>query len=141
MLNELERIQSQKAALEKKEQELKAALRKKLDEQNQRLKKLGVAAPEQEKEPDRVGRIIIEGNTKTSDNAILNLLNVRPGQLLSYPALEGSRKSLEMVGFRGATVEVVPNELDTAIKDIRVRVDESKSTVVPLPEVRPAPKR
>jgi hypothetical protein len=125
LLDALERVQAQKAALEKQEQELKAAIRKRLEAQAERLKKLGVAAPEKEKEPDRVGRIIVEGNTKTSDSKILNLLNLRPGQLLRYPALEESRKNLETAGFRGVFVEVVPNELDTPLKDIRVKVDES----------------
>jgi hypothetical protein len=127
LLNELERIQAQKAALEKQEQELKAAIRKKLEAQAERLKKLGVAPKDAKdaKEPDRVGRIIIEGNTKTSDSKILNLLNLRPGQLLRYPALEESRKNLETAGFRGVFVEVVPNELDSTFKDIRVKVDES----------------
>jgi hypothetical protein len=136
LLNELERVQAQKAELEKKEQELKAQLRKKLEAQTERLKKLGVA-PKDAKEPDRVGRITIEGNTKTSDNKILNLLNLRPGQLLRYPALEESRKNLETAGFRGATVEVVPNEIDSTFKDIRVKVDESGSKPKPAPDPLP----
>jgi hypothetical protein len=45
--------------------------------------------------------------------------------LLRYPALEESRKNLETAGFRSVFVEVVPNELDSPLKDIRVKVDES----------------
>ena len=134
MLNELERIQSQKAALEKKEQELKAALRKKLEEQSERLKKLGVAPQAaKEAEPDRVGRIIIEGNTKTPDQKILDKLEFRPGQILQYPALETARAKLEKAGFKSVTVEVVPNELDATFKDIRVRVEEPKPKPAPEP--------
>src|SRR5262249_53824238 len=127
LLNELERIQSQKAELEKKERELKAALQKKLELQAERLKKLGVVPqPAKETEPDRVGRIIIEGNTKTPDAKILEKLELRPGQILQYPKLEDARVKLEKAGFRNVTVEVLPNELDPIFKDIRVRIDESK---------------
>jgi hypothetical protein len=42
LLADLERVQAEKAALEKKEQELKTTIRKKLDQQTERLKKLGV---------------------------------------------------------------------------------------------------
>ncbi len=134
LLNQLERVQAEKAALEKKEQELKAAIRKKLDAQAERLKKLGIAPKEaKEKEPDRVGRIIIEGNTKTPDKKILDKLEFCPGQLLHYPALDAARARLEKAGFRGVTVEVVPGELDANYKDVRVKVDESK----PMPELLP----
>jgi ABC-type transport system involved in cytochrome c biogenesis ATPase subunit len=92
----------------------------------QRLKKLGLApAPVKEQEPDRVGRIIIEVNTKTSEKKILEKLSFRPGQVLQYPALEEARAKLQKAGFRDVTVEVVPNELDSVFKDIRVRVIDS----------------
>jgi len=45
--------------------------------------------------------------------------------------LEAARVKLVKAGFRDATVEVVPNELDSTFKDIRVRVTE--------PEPKPAP--
>jgi|GEM_PF-6375753 len=122
LLNELERLQAQKAELEKKEKELKATLRKKLEQQSERLQKLGVIA----KEPDRVGRIIIQGNTKTPDEKILEKLDLRPGQILQYPAIEASRLKLAKLGFRSVTVEVVPSELDSPFKDIRVTVEETK---------------
>jgi hypothetical protein len=136
LLDALERVQAQKAALEKQEQELKAAIRKKLEAQAERLKKLGVAAPAaKEPEPDRVGRIIIEGNTKTRDQKILDKLDFRPGQVLHYPALDVARARLEKAGFRGVVVEVVPNEFDSTFKDIRVKVEESKPEPV-VPTVR-----
>ena len=125
LLDELERVQAQKAALEKKEQELKAAIRKKLEAQTERLKKLGVAPqPAKEAEPDRVGRIIIEGNTKTPDEKIHALLELRPGQILQYPKLDTARTRLEKAGFSGATVEVLPDEIGSTFKDVRVKVIE-----------------
>src|SRR6266545_2605922 len=78
LLTDLESIRAQKAELERKEKELKAAIGKKLEEQAERLKKLGIAtAPAKEQEPDRVGRIIIEGNTKTPDRKILEKLELQ----------------------------------------------------------------
>ena len=128
LLDALERIQAQKAAIEKQEQELKAAIRKKLEAQAERLKKLGVAPqPAKEAEPDRVGQITIEGNTKTPDKTIRNMLSLFPGQVLKYPQLEESRKTLEKYGFLGVTVEVVPGEADSHFKDVRVKVTEPSS--------------
>ena len=125
LLTELERVQSEKAALEKKEQELKATVRKKLEQQAERLNKLGVT-PKDMKTPDRVGQIFIEGNTKTADQKILDKLDFRPGQVLQYPSLEIARAKLEKAGFKSVTVEAVPGELDATFKDIRVRVEEPK---------------
>jgi outer membrane protein assembly complex protein YaeT len=82
-------------------------------------------------EPDRVGRIILEGNEITRDRVILNQLDLRPGQILQYPKLEDARMRLARLGiFDGEeppTVEVLPNELDQAFKDIRVRVRETRT--------------
>lgn len=125
LLDQLEQVQAQKAELAKREESLRQIIRKKLDEQDQRLKKLGLAPMPKEKEPDRVCRIIIEGNTKTPEKKILEKLGFVPGQILKYTALEEARTNLEKAGFRGVTVEVMPNELDSAFKDIRVRVIES----------------
>jgi hypothetical protein len=126
LLNDLEQLQAQKAELEKRERELKATLRKRLEKQAERLNKLGVAPqPAKEPEPDRVGRIVIEGNTKTPDKKILEKLELFPGQILQQPALEAARARLEKAGFRGVKVEVISNEVETHFKDIRVTVDES----------------
>src|SRR4029077_19616483 len=69
-------------------------------------------------EPDRVGRIIIEGNDITKDRGILNQLALRPGQLLQYPKLEDARMRLNRLGIfdpeDAPTVEVLPNELDNS---------------------------
>jgi hypothetical protein len=135
LLSELERVQAQKAELDKKEQELKAVISKKLEAQAERLKKLGVAP--KAAEPDRVGKIIIEGNTKTPDDKILDKLEFRPGQVLHYPALETARTKLEKAGFRGVTVEVVPGEPGATFKDVRVKVDEPKPRT---PDLETAPR-
>lgn len=79
------------------------------------------------KEPDRVGRVLIEGNTATPDYLIHGMLDLRPGQILQYPQLEAARKLLGRGFFDRAdppAVEVIANELDSTFKDIRVRVTE-----------------
>lgn len=127
LILELEQLRAQKAELEKQEREVLAALRARLQEQANQLQKLGITPPAPAApEPDRVGRIIIEGNVKTPDKKILANVDLRPGQILLYPAIEESRAKLEKAGFKGATVEVLPNELDNAFKDIRVRITETK---------------
>lgn len=82
-------------------------------------------------EPDRVGRIIIEGNEITRDRVILNQLDLRPGQILQYPKLEDARMRLARLGIfdpeNPPAVEVVPNELDNQFKDVRVRVQETRT--------------
>jgi len=83
------------------------------------------------REPDRVGRIIIEGNTVTQDRVILNELGLRPGQILQYPMLKQAEMNLVRRGIFDAenppTVEVIPNEFDSVYKDIRVRVNETRT--------------
>jgi hypothetical protein len=123
LLGELEGLRAQKLELEKKEQELKVLVRKKLDQQTERLKKLGIAPTAAV--PDRIGQIILEGNTTRADEKILGMLGFRPGQVLAYPALEEARRKLEKAGFRDVTVEVlVSNPPDAPFKDIRVKVTE-----------------
>lgn len=82
-------------------------------------------------EPDRVGRVIIEGNDITRDRVILNQLDLRPGQILQYPKLEDARMRLNRLGIfdpeEPPQVEVLPNELDQTFKDIRVRVKETRT--------------
>lgn len=127
LLLDLEQLRAQKAELEKQEKALIAKLRDRLQEQAGRLQKLGVPLPEaKELEPDRVGRIIIEGNTRSPDRKILDKCDFRPGQILQYPKLEAARAALEKAGFRGVTVEAIPDEIGSPFIDIRVRVNESK---------------
>ena len=82
-------------------------------------------------EPDRVGRVIIEGNNITQDRVIMNQLDLRPGQVLQYPKLEDARMRLARLGIFDQTnppiVEVLPNELDSNFKDVRVQVQETRT--------------
>lgn len=88
---------------------------------------LSVAA--QAKPPDRVGRILIEGNEHTPDRAIRPALDLRPGQVIDYRKLGVAKTRLDKLGlFNAATVEVIPNDLDSAFKDIRIRVEERSWT-------------
>ena len=88
------------------------------------------------REPDRVGRIIIEGNTITDQRVILNQLGLYPGQILRYPQIERARGNLIRLGlFDGEdppSVEVLPNEFDSSYKDILVRVKETRTGMVAL---------
>ncbi len=81
--------------------------------------------------PDRVGRIIIEGNEITRDRVILNQLDLRPGQILQYPKIQEAQMRLARLGVFDAedspTVEVIPNEFDSSFKDVRVRVKETRT--------------
>ncbi|MBA4062381.1 MAG: outer membrane protein assembly factor BamA [Isosphaera sp.] len=82
---------------------------------------------------DRVGRLVIEGNNITRDRVILNQLtdDFRPGQVLPYNKLDEARMRLARLGIfdpeNPPTVEVLPNEFDSAFKDIRVTVQETRT--------------
>lgn len=81
--------------------------------------------------PDRVGRVMIEGNTVTRDRVILNQLDLRPGQILRYPSVADAQMRLARLGIFDPedppTVEVLQNEFDSPLKDIRVRVRETRT--------------
>ncbi len=130
LLTELENLRAQKAELEKREQDLNAALRKKLDAQAERLKKLGTAP--KSAEPDRVGKIVLEGNAAKFEKEILGAIGMRPGQVFNYPALEEARTKLEKAGWRDVAVEVLPSEPDSIIKDIRIKANAPVVTELPV---------
>ena len=77
-------------------------------------------------EPDRVGRVIIEGNADTPDRVIQLAVGQWPGQVLDRAKLGRAETRLNKLGlFRSASVEVLPCEIaDCIFKDIRVRVEE-----------------
>jgi outer membrane protein assembly complex protein YaeT len=81
--------------------------------------------------PDRVGRVIIEGNDVTQDRVILNQLDLRPGQIFDYTKIEEAQMRLARLGIFDPEdpprVEVIPNEFDSLFKDIRVRVKETRT--------------
>ena len=82
-------------------------------------------------EPDRVGRVIIEGNEVTQDRVIMNQLGLRPGQILQYPLLEDARMRLNRLGIFDPAdppeVQALPNEFDSPYKDIYVKVRETRT--------------
>jgi outer membrane protein assembly complex protein YaeT len=82
-------------------------------------------------QPSRVGRVIIQGNDVTQDRVILNQLDLRPGQVLDYTKIDEARMRLARLGIFDAedppNVEVIPNELDSMFKDVRVTVKETRT--------------
>ena len=85
--------------------------------------------------PQRVGNIIIEGNTRTKDRVILKELNLFPGQILSDPDLPQAERNLNRRGIK-ATVKVDNPSDDMEYKDIRIQVTETKQ---PPPPAAKAP--
>lgn len=81
--------------------------------------------------PDRVGRIIVDGNTVTRDRVVYNQLPFRPGQILPYDRLPEAQMRLARLGIFDAEdppqIDVIPNEFDSTFKDIRVRVKEART--------------
>ncbi len=81
--------------------------------------------------PDRVGRIIIDGNTVTQDRVIQNQLPFRPGQILPYDQIDDAKMRLARLGIfdpeNPPTIEVMPNEFDSTLKDVRVGVNETRT--------------
>ncbi|OWK43440.1 Outer membrane protein assembly factor YaeT precursor [Fimbriiglobus ruber] len=82
-------------------------------------------------EPDRVGRLIIEGNTITGQRVILNEIALYPGQILDYLKLKQAESALSRLGIfdrdNPPMVEVLSADSDGAYKDIRVRVKEART--------------
>jgi outer membrane protein insertion porin family len=82
--------------------------------------------------PDRVGTLRLEGNDITRDRVLLNQLeDFLPGQPLRYDRIEDAKMRLARLGIFDLqdppTIEVLPNEFDSAVKDIRVRVRETRT--------------
>ncbi|MGL6095943.1 MAG: POTRA domain-containing protein [Fimbriiglobus sp.] len=95
-----------------------------------------VAPPTATAEPERVGKIIIEGNTVTDRRVILNQLQLVPGQVLDRSKIEKAPVNLARLGIFDATepptVEVLPSDTDANFRDIRVRVKETRTGMVAL---------
>jgi hypothetical protein len=126
VLDELVALRTQKAEIEKKEQELIKAIQQKATKQADRMKQLGITSPAESKGPVRIHLIKIEGNERTSDGKIMKMVDFSPGQVLEYPELEKARMRLEKAGFQRAAVEVIPNEGDSNYIDILIRVVEKE---------------
>lgn len=70
------------------------------------------------------GQIHVEGNDKTKDKVIRNELAIVPGDPLSTPRLQASKRRLENTGYFG-TVDIIPVDTgDPEYKDIKVTVTE-----------------
>ena len=80
----------------------------------------------EEKPPARVGQIIIIGNEKTSDEAILGQLPFFPGQILNYPDLRIAEQNLSRLkGLKSnPKVTVIGREGDGEFRDIQITVEE-----------------
>jgi hypothetical protein len=83
----------------------------------------------------RYGRIIIEGNTETSDRWILDLVQMRPGMKISAREMRAARERLRESRYFATNpwqgveprVELIQNELGDSYMDVRVRVVEKPS--------------
>jgi RNA polymerase sigma factor (sigma-70 family) len=71
--------------------------------------------------PVKVGHIIIVGNTKTKDAAILKEIPLRPGDAIDYEVLRTAKKNL---GALKATIDLIESVDNAEYKDIRVTVVE-----------------
>jgi RNA polymerase sigma factor (sigma-70 family) len=73
-----------------------------------------------EKKPERVGQVIIVGNTKTATSVILKKIPLRPGEVLDYEALRTAERNLAAFN---ATI-TVENSDNSEFKDVVVTVNE-----------------
>lgn len=70
------------------------------------------------------GQVHIEGNQKTKDKVIRNEMAIVPGDPLSTPRLQASKRRLENTGYFGS-VDIIPVDTgDPEYKDVRVTVTE-----------------
>ncbi|HSQ57258.1 MAG TPA: outer membrane protein assembly factor BamA, partial [Gemmata sp.] len=82
--------------------------------------------------PDRVGTLTIDGNEITRQNVILNQLqDFLPGQILRYDRIDDAKMRLARLGIFDTqdppNIEVMPNEFDSPLKDVRVHVHETRT--------------
>ena len=88
-----------------------------------------------ERQPARVGQIVIVGNEVTKQNVILRQIPLYPGQILTYPDLRRGEANLsrlnifEMNQEKGIrpTLEVLDPQSDNPVKDILVNVQETRT--------------
>jgi RNA polymerase sigma factor (sigma-70 family) len=95
-------------------------------------KKAGETRETEGPAPARVGRVFINGNDRQVPNAlILYQLGLRPGEVLTYPALSGAESNLRALRGVTATLSVIEADAAAAFKDVLVQVEE------PQPAARP----
>lgn len=78
----------------------------------------------EEKPPARVGQIIIIGNEKTSDKAILEQVPFFPGQILNYPDLRIAEQNLSRLKGLKSNPKVTVIEAHGEFRDIQITVEE-----------------
>lgn len=84
-----------------------------------------------ERQPARVGQIIIVGNERTKQNVILRQVPLYSGQVLTYPDIRVAERNLaklnifETNGDVRPTVTVLDPENDSEFKDLLVQVQET----------------
>lgn len=124
LLNELEKVQAQKAALEKREKELAEAARKKLEQQGERLKRLGLkpTAPQGAGEPV-IGEVLVSGAGAKEVEKIKAAARLKTGEPFSEHELIAARVRLDAAGYRSAEFKRAyrPNA-DPGVADIIIEV-------------------
>lgn len=89
--------------------------------------RLDIAYTINEYHPYYVGRIAIEGNTRTRDRVIRRELTLEPGDLFDELKLQRSRERLENTGFFSAVnVSTEPGE-EEGVREISIEVEEGKT--------------
>jgi outer membrane protein insertion porin family len=86
----------------------------------------------EERQPARVGQIMIVGNERTRQNVILRQIPLYPGQLLTYPDIELGQRNLQRLNIfanqpEPPKIEVLNPESDSVYKDILVKVQEDNT--------------
>jgi len=86
-----------------------------------------------ERGPNRVGEIKVIGNTVTKDRVIRRVLQVYPGQVLSYPLIRQGEKDLQRLGIfetnpdKGTKPTILvkePDDPESPYRDLEVHVQE-----------------
>ncbi len=86
-----------------------------------------------ERGPYRVGEVKVIGNVVTKDRVIRRVLQVYPGQILSYPLLRQGERDLARLGIfetnpeKGGPPKILvrePDDPDNPIRDVEVHVQE-----------------
>ncbi len=96
------------------------------------------AAPAPGLPPVRVGQIFLVGNEKTPQAAILALVPLYPGQVLTYDDLKTAEQNLKRL-FNSATVSVINAEAaEGPFRDILIAVQEEGNRGVAHPAASPA---
>lgn len=84
-----------------------------------------------ERQPARVGQVMVVGNERTKQNVILRQVPLFPGQVLTYPDLRAAERNLARLNIFEAsetahpTVTVLDPENESEYKDLLVQVQET----------------